>query len=169
MDIMELGAIGELVGGVAVIATLVYLAVQVRQNANLAKAAAEREVNLVFQSNIDRWAANPALFQKGLVAFDDLSHEDKFQFTNLVGPTVNHLDQTIRMQQRGLESEETLESYGLFITALVQEPGARSWWEQMKFGYLRGSREYIDARLADPERRPPPLTELIPWFGPEEA
>lgn len=30
MNIMELGAIGELVGGVAVIATLVYLAVQVR-------------------------------------------------------------------------------------------------------------------------------------------
>ncbi len=31
MDIMELGAIGELVGGVAVLVTLVYLAVQVRQ------------------------------------------------------------------------------------------------------------------------------------------
>ena len=32
MDIMELGAIGELVGGVAVLATLVYLAIQIRQN-----------------------------------------------------------------------------------------------------------------------------------------
>ena len=30
MDLIELGAIGELVGGVAVLATLVYLAVQVR-------------------------------------------------------------------------------------------------------------------------------------------
>lgn len=29
MDIMALGAIGELVGGVAVIATLIYLALQV--------------------------------------------------------------------------------------------------------------------------------------------
>jgi len=32
MDIQELGAIGELVGGVAVIATLIYLAVQVKQS-----------------------------------------------------------------------------------------------------------------------------------------
>ena len=31
MDIMELGAIGELVGGVAVLATLIYLATQLRQ------------------------------------------------------------------------------------------------------------------------------------------
>ncbi len=30
MDIMELGAIGELVGGVAVLVTLAYLATQVR-------------------------------------------------------------------------------------------------------------------------------------------
>ena len=155
MDIMELG-IGELVGGVAVIATLVYLADQVRQNSNLAQAAAEREVNVVLQSNIDRWAANAALFQQGLVAFDDLSNEEKFQFMNLLGPIINHLDHTIRMHRRGLESEETLESYGLFGAALVQEPGARSWWEQSKFGFLRGSREYVEARLADPSRRPLP-------------
>ena len=32
MDIMELGAIGELVGGVAVIASLIYVGLQVRQS-----------------------------------------------------------------------------------------------------------------------------------------
>ncbi len=32
MNIMELGAIGELVGGVGVAATLIYLPVQVRQS-----------------------------------------------------------------------------------------------------------------------------------------
>lgn len=32
MDIMELGAIGELVGGVAVIGSLIYVGLQVRQN-----------------------------------------------------------------------------------------------------------------------------------------
>ena len=32
MDIMELGAIGEMVGGVAVIASLIYIGLQVRQS-----------------------------------------------------------------------------------------------------------------------------------------
>ena len=36
MDLMELGAIGELVGGVAVIATIAFLGVQVRQGNRLA-------------------------------------------------------------------------------------------------------------------------------------
>ena len=40
MDIMELGAIGELVGGLAVIASLVYVGVQVRQNTFAVRASA---------------------------------------------------------------------------------------------------------------------------------
>jgi hypothetical protein len=32
MNIMELGALGEFVGSIGVIATLVYLAIQIRQN-----------------------------------------------------------------------------------------------------------------------------------------
>ena len=42
MDIMELGAIGELVGGVAVLATLIYLALQVRHGNSLAEAGASK-------------------------------------------------------------------------------------------------------------------------------
>ena len=39
MNILELGAIGELVGGVAVMVTLIYLAVQVRQNTKIVRAS----------------------------------------------------------------------------------------------------------------------------------
>jgi hypothetical protein len=41
---MELGAIGELVGGVAVIASLVYVGLQVRQNNQGLKEASNREL-----------------------------------------------------------------------------------------------------------------------------
>ncbi len=40
MDIMELGAVGELIGGLAVIVTLAYLAVQIRQNTSALRANA---------------------------------------------------------------------------------------------------------------------------------
>ena len=49
MDIMELGAIGELVGGVAVIATLVYLAIQVRQSNANTRAGARQELIQTWQ------------------------------------------------------------------------------------------------------------------------
>ncbi len=40
MDIMELGAIGELVGGVAVIASLIYVGLQVRHGSRAAQQSA---------------------------------------------------------------------------------------------------------------------------------
>ena len=46
MDIMELGAIGELVGGVAVIASLIYVGFQVRQSNSVARAAAGASSNI---------------------------------------------------------------------------------------------------------------------------
>ena len=44
MNVMELGAIGELVGGVAVIATLIYLAAQVRQNTKALAASTYQDI-----------------------------------------------------------------------------------------------------------------------------
>ena len=43
MDIMELGAIGELVGGAAVLVTLIYLALQVRNSAQEQRVSSMRE------------------------------------------------------------------------------------------------------------------------------
>ncbi len=42
MDIMELGAIGELVGGVAVVASLLYVALQIRHANRIAEDDASR-------------------------------------------------------------------------------------------------------------------------------
>ena len=35
MTIQDLGAVGEFIGGVAVLVTLIYLAVQIKQNTNV--------------------------------------------------------------------------------------------------------------------------------------
>ncbi|NNL85421.1 MAG: hypothetical protein HKP27_07195 [Myxococcales bacterium] len=51
MEITELGAIGELVGGVAVIATLIYLAIQVRQGTKQAAASSMIDVIGSFNRN----------------------------------------------------------------------------------------------------------------------
>ena len=50
MDIMELGAIGELVGGVAVIASLVYVGLQVRQNTVTMRAASHHAITELFNT-----------------------------------------------------------------------------------------------------------------------
>ncbi len=61
MNIMELGAIGELVGGVAVLVTLVYLAVQVRQGRRDLRLQAEFHLADRAASNTLQYALSPDL------------------------------------------------------------------------------------------------------------
>lgn len=44
MTIMELGAVGEFIGAIAVVVTLIYLAIQVRQNTNALKLSTTQSV-----------------------------------------------------------------------------------------------------------------------------
>ena len=65
MNIMELGAIGELVGGVAVIASLLYVGLQVRQSNLDGRAEAHR----AFMTQWNRAAHDPLLrAPQGLLA-----------------------------------------------------------------------------------------------------
>jgi hypothetical protein len=59
MDIMELGAIGELVGGIAVIASLIYVGLQVRQANRQARDEAARGVANQFDRYIETIVADP--------------------------------------------------------------------------------------------------------------
>ena len=52
MDILELGAIGELVGGVAVIATVGYLSVQIRHGNRQASTQAIKEAIREFKKSL---------------------------------------------------------------------------------------------------------------------
>ena len=75
-----LGAIGELVGAIAVVVTLAYLAFQIRQNNNLASGAAQRELMSGFQENLDRVRSDTKLFARGLRDFENLSNAEKTEF-----------------------------------------------------------------------------------------
>jgi hypothetical protein len=53
MSIMELGALGEFVGAFAVVATLIYLALQIRQNSAMLKQNHEfSRASILQESNV---------------------------------------------------------------------------------------------------------------------
>lgn len=168
MSLTDLANLGEAIGGLAVLVTLVYLAVQVRQNTDLAQGAAQRDLMNAFQANLDRIARDPRLWQRGLVEFETLSNAEQLTFMATVNPFVNHLEQVLRMRARGLETQDNLDVYGDICMAIIQEPGARRVWEQTKPLYFPRSREYIERRLLDGAGLPPRASETLPWHVPDE-
>ncbi len=74
MDIMELGAIGELVGGVAVIGSLIYVGLQVRQGNRLARERAHEEIARLASDFLMQMDSDDVeLMVRGTAALDSLS------------------------------------------------------------------------------------------------
>ena len=101
MNIMELGAIGELVGGAAVIATLVYLGLQVRHSAATGRVTASSSMSDSFNqvmSNFDVQLAHKALMP-GVGA---LSPEERFAWAGQLYVMYCHLETMFFQAKEGL-------------------------------------------------------------------
>lgn len=72
-----------------------------------------------FQSNIDRVAQNPAIWQQGIRSFDTLSSQDQLLFASMVNPWVNQLEQVLRMRERGLETQDNIDTYGNICLSFI--------------------------------------------------
>ena len=128
-----IGALAELAGAVAVIITLVYLAVQIRQSSSL--VAQNNKLLDVSVANSIRDAQNELsrilacdqtvakVFWKGLADRSSLSDGEKQQFDSLM-----YLQFSAAQQGLAVESEETMIS----LRWTLGNAGARHWWEEYK-------------------------------------
>lgn len=164
MNIESLTGIAEITGAVVVIISLLYVGLQIRQNNNLAAGAAQRELMNSFQVQLDRIVAAPEVFRRGLSDFDSLSENDKVRFHLIFNGFINHLEQTLRMLERGLETQDNVDMYGAICLVFLQEPGGMQMWEATKDLYFPRSASYIESRLSSNASLPPLVSDGAPWF-----
>ena len=157
----------EIVGAMGVIVSLVYLAFQLKQNNTLAAGTAQRELMNSFQENMDRVRTNPVLYQRGLTEFENLTKAEQLEFHMIFNHFIDHLEQPLRMLEKGLETPDNVQVYGDICMAFVREPGGMAIWEKNKSLYFPRSRAYIESRLNDKSEQHQPLSELMPWFAPD--
>ena len=108
MDINELGAIGELVGGVAVIASLIYVGLQVRQSNNLARGAAELEVGRMNMEYTRLGAEGDyaTIYSRAVIEPENVSHGERQRAIWALGMWF-HTAQAFRQFRRGLLGPES--------------------------------------------------------------
>ena len=162
MDIMELGAIGELVGGVAVIATLVYLAMQVRQSNRQESAQALKECITEFVAAFAEVTSTETAaenFRAGIDHFDEMTANQQSVFHSKMQMLGNGYYQVWTLRRLMLLPEEDfLQARNLFL-AIVRTRGGQQWWNAWK--HIPPKPFIVDLEQALGERA---NDELLPWF-----
>ncbi len=169
MNIMELGAIGELVGGVAVIGSLIYLGLQVRQSNRLTRAETAQAFVHAYNRDVLSPLQDPAVaktFRRGMNDFESLNQEEQIafhvQFTKIF--FLGHTDFILR--RHGLIEEDIAAAMQGYDVAIFKSPGAAQWWNRMRGTPPSDYVAHLDRLLKEYEG--PAFTELAPWWGPDE-
>ncbi len=140
MTIQDWGALGEIIGAIAVVASLVYLAIQIRQNTNQIAQGIETERLAAFERNVEAgnrirelMIVNPDvadLVVRGSRDYQELSGTDKMRyellmsnvFSGMQGAYVRHL--SLGSDPQGFAgSLRKLDAY-------LVRPGVRAWLDQ---------------------------------------
>ena len=137
MSIQEWAAIAEIIGAVAVIASLVYLAVQIRQNTHGLSMTLKATELAAFERNVEAgnrireiFILNPDvldLYERGLKSYADLGERDKTKFGMVLSNVFSAFQGAyVRQQTYGNDpanfagSEKLLDSY-------IRYRGVREW------------------------------------------
>lgn len=141
-----IGAIGEILGALAVVLTLGYLAIQVRQNTHGMKVAAKLEIDKQFTSYTDLLLNDPDLFElqtRGLTG-QEFSTIDAAKFSLLMQRlTWNFSSMHYQYMTQELSEEDWHESRRL-IKWITASGGFRSWWETNQINFSYDFRNYLN-------------------------
>jgi len=133
---VAIGAIGELIGGAAVIATLIYLAVQLRQNTKGIRAQSYYNVVSGKNALYRELAANKELFNilgQGMVADPPLASVTDGARTHLLFYAfMNEFETTYLLYKAGAVEEEIWLRDKAQMAGMIGFPGMINWWSLAK-------------------------------------
>ncbi len=152
MDWNAIGAIGEIIGALAVFLTLVYLALQIRQNTKAIQASAVdsgiSKLNDVRESLYENGDLT-RIYIQGIAQPADLDEESRVRFRlllhNILLAISNIYSQTI---YTGL-SLSTWESQLIILERIFDSPGGRWFWKEYRLEFEESFREKVDEILRD--------------------
>jgi len=161
-----LGAIGEVVGAFAVVATLVYLAFQIKQSTAATTSASMHSLLGDWREFCRGWAANTAfvtLHRKGSQNFDSLNPDEKYQFFLFMVDFVFQAQVANEMWEQGTISRYDRDVWVNFVISSLNTPGGREMWAQTRHIYTPNIAEILTDGL-ERESGNPSWMHLTPFL-----
>jgi hypothetical protein len=168
MSFEELGSIGEFIAAIATLATLIYLAIQLRQNTNASRAQSR-------QTLLDQWSASNwdlskdpnllRIYANAIANWPDIPNEEKMMFDTGMGRYLANIQNGVLLRDAGMLDENTVDMVAGYMLMCIRSSGGSRWWKDTA-NALPETREYIDHRLAHDDNPEATTENLAPhWIA----
>jgi hypothetical protein len=135
MTISELGDLGDFLGGIGVIVTLVYLAIQIRRNTQAVRSAS---LDSVTSSHMEFHRAvwgDPELNEiwfDGRIGKRELSEAESRRFAFMVTTCARHWESAYQKARGGTLESTAWASIHEELVLVFADPGTQSYWKWIR-------------------------------------
>jgi hypothetical protein len=150
-----IGAMAELAGAAAVVASLVYLATQIKQSSRVARAQAQDAAAQSFRQVTGAIMADPELNRLLVKAVDDwrdLPTEERARTWHMLFQLFKAAESIHHHYETGLLDEGSWDGWQHLLTHYFTSPGLQTYWSIRREAFAPGFRSWVDS-LTPPERR----------------
>ena len=167
MNWEAVSAVAEIIGLAVLIATVAYLAIQVRDSNKIARADS---LQSILDGQRDRsiipWIVNPEIadvFAAGLNSFESLSASDQRRCYLAVLDMILQMQNVLQLREKGLITEVEYRAWIAFSASLVVTPGGNHIWGLLKKQLTPTVANAIDEYIsANPDA--PSFSDINPLF-----
>ena len=147
MSLSDLASIGSFISGVAVLVSLIYLALQVRQAEKNQRAIVQQERVSRSSDQLFR-LADPVLARawlKGLKSVDDLTDEEAFQFTVITTAMLRSVEDAYFQHKLGLLDPGSLNNQVSPLRGVLTTASGAALWKSLRRNYDESFAKYVDS------------------------
>ena len=151
MNWEAIGAVAELVGAIAVVASLLYLAIQVRHSTEVSRATAFQAIfdGVTTHNNYMFGPDNVDLVIRCLRSYPDVGVEDRMVYDNLMANLMNYFEASYEAADAQTLGDETMQNWATYFeTRFFCYKGAVEWWAKAQDLWPPHIRSWVDRRVA---------------------
>ena len=131
MSLNELGNIGEFLSSIAVIISLIYLAIQIKKNTETERTSTYQSVVSDFGALNGRMASTPELsylIVRALENFSDLNPDEKARASQILFACFHYFENMYYQYRKGYLEKEVWLGWERIMLSYYARPGFQSWW-----------------------------------------
>jgi hypothetical protein len=139
-----IGNIGDFVGGIGVVVTLLYLAGQIRQNTRSVRSSAFEAAQRDLSEVIDHLSSDPELIRiyfDGNRDFASFSQDDRRRYASFMAGFMRRYETLVYQTRVGNIDPKDWEGVRENLRETFQGAGTRAWWA--------GARSYFNSELQE--------------------
>ena len=160
MTIQDLGSIGELVAAAATVATLLYLALQIRQSVSATRANIAASQNQG-EANISLFIAQDEelnrIYFDGLAEPSKLSERDERRFGALLNAQLANSEANWRYYRDGWLEQELWSAQLRFLAWVSKQPGFTRFWAVWKPSFAADFAHLVEEQASNETEIPSEL------------